>query len=283
MSGRWYYFPVAMAVKTPLATLVGLVISTAYWAIRRASFPRFWDCLALSLFPIIYMATAMTSDLNLGIRHVLPVYPFLFIFLGLTAADGLRRFRRLATAVVSVLLLGLVLETATAYPDYIPFFNIAAGGWKNGPRFLGDSNVDWGQDLPAIAEWQRQNPQYQLFLNYFGSADPRYYQVHYVNLPGSTAPDDETPIDSLPASTPSAATHFTIPGFHLRPGFLRPTAKPRTDRRSWPLHLSVQSALKDDFFRNEIRRGLQPTECFRRHSLRPVSNSVHRHLLSPCQ
>jgi hypothetical protein len=198
MSGRWYYFPVAIAVKTPLATLAALAISVVYWAVRRVPFPRCWDCLALLLLPIVYVATAMTSDLNLGIRHVLPVYPFLFIILGLTAADGLRQFRRPATIVISLFLLGLALETYTSYPDFIPFFNIAAGGWENGPRLLGDSNVDWGQDLPAIAQWQRQHLQYQLFLNYFGSADPRYYGIHYVNLPGSNAPDDEIAVDSRP-------------------------------------------------------------------------------------
>jgi hypothetical protein len=198
MSGRWYYFPIVIAVKTPLGTLAALAISAVYWAVNRASFARFWDCLALLLLPIVYLATAMTSDLNLGVRHILPVYPFLFIILGLTAANGLRRFRRPATVVIALFLLGLATETYAAYPDYIPFFNIAAGGWKNGPRILGDSNVDWGQDLPAIAKWQREHPQYQLFLSYFGSVDPRYYGIHYVSLPNSNSLDDEAPNNSRP-------------------------------------------------------------------------------------
>ena len=187
-----------MAVKTPLATLAALATSAVYWGLFRRPFPRLWNSLALLLVPIVYLATAMTSDLNLGIRHVLPVYPFFFIILGVTAADGLRRFPGLSKAITSLFLLGLVLETYSIYPDFIPFFNIAAGGWKNGPRLLGDSNVDWGQELPAIAQWQRQHPQYQLFLDYFGSADPRYFQIHYVNLPGSTAPEDEAAADSRP-------------------------------------------------------------------------------------
>jgi hypothetical protein len=197
MNGRWYYFPVAMAVKTPLATLVAFVIASVYWLCRRWPSPRWWNVLSLTLFPILYIAVAMRSHVNLGIRHVLPVYPFLFIFLGITAADGLRRFRRPTMALVSLLLLGLVFETYAAYPDYISFFNIAAGGWQNGPRLLGGSNVDWGQDLPALAEWQREHPRYQLFLNYSGSAEPRYYRIHYVNLPRSDAMPDES-IDSRP-------------------------------------------------------------------------------------
>ena len=70
---------------------------------------------------------------------------------------------------------------------------------SRGARILSDSNIDWGQNLPALADWQRRHPQYQLMLCYFGSADPRYYGIHYYNLPGSFAPDDE-PIshDRLP-------------------------------------------------------------------------------------
>ena len=198
MNGRWDYFPIAMAVKTPLATLVAFVIASVYWISHRGSSPQWWNVFSLLLLPILYLAVAMSSHLNLGIRHVLPVYPFLFIFLGITAAHGLRRFRRPATVLVSLLLLGLVCETYCAYPDYIPFFNIAAGGWQNGPRILGASNVDWGQDLPALAEWQRERPQYQLFLNYSGSAEPRYYGIHYVNLARSDAMEDESPVNSRP-------------------------------------------------------------------------------------
>jgi hypothetical protein len=218
MTGRWYYFPVAMAVKTPLATLIALAISMVYWIVQRRSIANFWNLLSLALLPIVYMAFAMTSDLNLGIRHVLPVYPFLFIFLGLTAADAVRKFRVPAITVISVLALGLIVESYAIYPDYIPFFNIAAGGWENGPNLLGDSNVDWGQELPALAQWQRQNPQYQLFLNYFGSADPMYFGIHYVNLPSSCAPDDETADNSRPRI-------YAISGTAAQSPWLSPDAK----------------------------------------------------------
>jgi uncharacterized Tic20 family protein len=216
ISGWWYYFPVAMAVKTPLATLIALALSAAYWigvtvffrANAKAPTPtvppyterwdNWWNVLALAAMPVMYMAIAMVSHLNLGIRHVLPVYPFLFIFLGVTAVDAPRKFRKFAAALIGLCLVGLALETYLAYPDFIPFFNVAAGGWRNGPNLLGDSNVDWGQELPALAQWQRQNPQYQLFLDYFGSADPYYYHIHYVKLPGSPEPEDQAPSASMP-------------------------------------------------------------------------------------
>jgi hypothetical protein len=197
MVGWWYYFPLVMAFKTPLTTLIALALSLGYWAVVRPRAPA-WDTFSLALLPMFYLATAMSSAYNVGIRHILPIYPFLFIFLGITFAATLRRRRGVAITVALLFVLGLGAETYSAYPDFIPFFNVAAGGWQNGPHLLGDSNLDWGQDLPAIAEWQSEHPEYQMYLNYFGSADPRYYRIHYVKLPGSAEPDDESPTDSRP-------------------------------------------------------------------------------------
>jgi len=109
------------------------------------------------------------------------------------------------------LMAGLAVETFAAYPNFIPFFNVAAGGWQNGPNLLGDSNLDWGQDLPALAQWQREHPQYQLLLSYFGSADPRYYQIHYMRLPGSDSPPDETARDSRTPVYVLSGNAFHIP------------------------------------------------------------------------
>jgi hypothetical protein len=197
MRGWWYYFPLVIAFKTPVATLVALALSAGYWTVHRWR-ARAWDVFALVLLPAFYLSMSMTSPINVGIRHILPIYPFLFIFLGITFAAAMKRHHALAVATGLILFLGLAVETYCAYPDFIPFFNIAAGGWQNGPHLLGDSNLDWGQDLPAIARWQSQHPQYQIYLNYFGSADPRYYQIHYVKIPDSKEPADESPDDSRP-------------------------------------------------------------------------------------
>jgi hypothetical protein len=197
MTGWWYYFPLVIAFKTPLATLIGAALSIGYWTVHRWS-AQAWDVFALALLPTFYLAMSMTSPINVGIRHILPIYPFLFIFLGITFAAVVKRRRALAVATGLILVLGLAVETYWAYPDFIPFFNVAAGGWQNGPYLLGDSNLDWGQDLPAIARWQSEHPQYQIYLNYFGSADPRYYQIHYVKIPDSKEPEDESPDESRP-------------------------------------------------------------------------------------
>jgi len=154
------------------------------------------------------MATAMSSHLNLGLRHIFPVYPFLFVFIGVAAADAFARFPGFATWILPILALGLAAETYFAYPDFLPFFNVAAGGARGGLRLLSDSNLDWGQDLPDLAQWQSQHPDCQLYLCYFGTVDPHYYKVHYINLPGSAAPPDQLRPNALPPVFAISATQL---------------------------------------------------------------------------
>jgi hypothetical protein len=190
LTGWWYYFPLAMLFKTPLATLIALLTAAVTWFFLPK--PRnLWSITALAIAPISYMIVATQTGTNLGLRHVFPVYPFLYIFLGITAARATNKFGKPVFIILILLLIQLSAETYSAYPDYIPFFNVAAGGSKGGARLLSDSNIDWGQELPDLARWQKQNPDYQLMLYYFGAADPRYFGIHYARLPGSFAPGDE--------------------------------------------------------------------------------------------
>jgi len=194
VTGWWYYFPLAMVFKTPLATLLGLAAAGAALIARLGRHPALdpWPIIVIVLMPAIYLLAAMSSNLELGIRHVLPVYPFLFMFLGVTAAGVWNSSKRRARLIVSLLIVGLAAETVLACPNYIAFFNVACGGSRGGLRLLGQSNLDWGQDLPALAAWQADHPDRQLYLLYWGSADPRYYGIRYINLDESTAPPDQT-------------------------------------------------------------------------------------------
>jgi hypothetical protein len=105
-----------------------------------------------------------------------------------------QRRPRVCGLVVAILLAGLGAETFAAYPDFIPFFNVAAGGTRGGLKLLSDSNLDWGQDLPLVAQWERQHPDDAVYLVYFGTADPAYYGIRYFNTPGSmTSPPNVAP------------------------------------------------------------------------------------------
>ena len=221
--GWWYYFPLAMLFKTPVATLTGLGLAAAFWfgsARRWAGDRDRWAVCALLIAPIFYLAVAMRSNLNIGLRHVLPVYPFLFIFLGVMAAQAYRRWPKTMSCVLVLLFAGLISETVAAYPDYIPFFNVAAGGSRGGLRLLSDSNIDWGQDLPALARWQREHPDRQLYLCQFALPDPRYYGIHYVSMPGAYAEQvDEKAHSGLPPVY--AISAVALQGTYMPPEFQR--------------------------------------------------------------
>ncbi len=175
--GWWYYFPVAFAVKTPTAVLLlaalGLVLAVRRRArLRQVQFE--WYLLALPAAG--YFALWMRSNVNLGLRHILPVYPFLFV---LAAAAVLRawppRWRR-AWPVVLCAAAGLqAYESLAIYPHYLAFFNLPSGGPLRGPDYLADSNIDWGQDLKKLKAWHEDNGKPRLCLSYFGQAPPAYY------------------------------------------------------------------------------------------------------------
>jgi 4-amino-4-deoxy-L-arabinose transferase-like glycosyltransferase len=185
--GWWYYFPLAMIFKTPVATLVGFALAALVWigAVRRRVFqPDWWAVSAAAVAPVFYMIVAMHSNLNIGLRHIFPVYPFLFIFIGVMAARAARSRPRLTRAALGLLFAGLLVETFCAYPNFIPFFNVAVGGPRAGLGLLSDSNIDWGQDVPLIVQWQQEHSDRQLFLSQFAGADPRYYGLKYIEMPG---------------------------------------------------------------------------------------------------
>jgi hypothetical protein len=212
--GVWYYFPLAVLFKTPVAALVLMVLAaiTGVWLFtrRRRSLEAWWTVACLFVPPVIYFASAMRSNMNIGVRHVLPTYAFAYVACGVVAAHALRRWRRPVRLALAGLALALISETVAAAPDYIAFFNAAAGGPANGINLLGDSNLDWGQDLPALAAWQRKNPEVHLYLSYFGTVDPAYYGIKYHALPGNYLfgpPVDEKPLEH-PAVLAISAIHL---------------------------------------------------------------------------
>ncbi len=197
-----------MLFKTPLATLIALAASAVFCfaLVRRSRARDAWPIFALGAAPVFYMAMAMRSNLNIGLRHVLPVYPFLFIFIGVMAATALARYPKTIGCLIVLLLGGLLGETLAAYPNFIPFFNVAAGGSRGGIRLLSDANLDWGQDLPALARWQREHPDHQLYLSQFGLPDPRYYGISYIEMSGAglSQDDEKVPIGLPPVYAISA-------------------------------------------------------------------------------
>jgi hypothetical protein len=133
---------------------------------------------------VIYALAAISSNLNLGVRHVLPLYPLIYVAIGMSAARVWIAKPQVTKIAGAALAVGLAVESIVAFPNYIAFFNVAAGGSRGGLALLSDSNLDWGQDLPLLARWQREHPDVTLFFCYYGSTDPAAYGIRYLNLPG---------------------------------------------------------------------------------------------------
>ena len=195
VDGWWYYFPAAYLLKTPLPTLfwLGLAFVLALVVVRRRV--RVLTQITLLLPVAIYVGFSLTSSLNIGVRYLLPVLPFLYLWAAaiVVTAWQMRPARWLVTAAggVAIALAGIAV---ISWPNYIPFFNQFAGGAENGWRWLSDSNVDWGQDLPALAAWQAEHPAETLLLSYFGTAHPSAYGIVFEPLPmWSAAPEQGNP------------------------------------------------------------------------------------------
>jgi hypothetical protein len=182
--GWWDYFLVAFLVKTPIAILLlflgGVVLCLKQPAKLLIEGELF---VLLPLTAALAMSTAAKTDI--GVRHILPVYPMALLLAGKCVCamwnSGRKRYR---FALAGLCLLAIT-ETAFVYPDYLTFFNAAAGGPRNGDKLLVDSNLDWGQDLKGLKRWMDRNNVAHINLSYFGSADPAYYGIQCTYLPGS--------------------------------------------------------------------------------------------------
>jgi hypothetical protein len=205
LTGWWYYFPLAMIFKTAVGTWLALLAALAVGSYliaerRHRHLETAWSALCLFAPFAIYLLSAMTSNLNIGFRHVLPLYPLMYVAAGTLLAEGVRRWRSPMIKTLMGIAMLLILETALSWPNYIAFFNFAVGGTRGGIDLLGDSNLDWGQDLPLVKRWQDQHPDIPLAFgplytdprsgSYFGTVPPEFYGIRADPLPPG-APSEE--------------------------------------------------------------------------------------------
>ncbi|WP_420644324.1 ArnT family glycosyltransferase [Candidatus Leptofilum sp.] len=182
-SGWWYYFPIAFLLKTPLPMLILLLGSTVgllWLAWRRKLAGRWLTLTALLIPPLGYFGFALTTDINLGYRHLLPVLPYFFVFVAAMLA-WLPKFG-LRPAVLVGLVIWLGGTAVILHPHHLAFFNVFAGGPDGGWRYLVDSNLDWGQDLAGLQEWMVENGVDHVWLSYFGEGRLSTYNINFTGL-----------------------------------------------------------------------------------------------------
>ncbi len=183
-NGVWFYYPLAFLLKTPLPTLI-LTAAAVIVVIKKRAFRV---ALPLALPIVVFSAATLASALQLGHRYLLPILPFMFGLAGqvatITRWPPHRRRDIVPASIVGLLLIWLVIDAATIYPHHLSFFNELAGGPENGDRYLVDSNLDWGQDLPALKALMEKRGLPFVHLGYFGTAVPGAYGIHYWPAPG---------------------------------------------------------------------------------------------------
>jgi hypothetical protein len=206
------YFLATFLLKTPVPLLLLILV-----ALARARCLGRRAAVFVWLPVVVYVAVTFTRGLQIGHRHLLPIYPFLFLASG-EAAGWLVAWRRPASlALVTLLAAWYAGGTLWNHPQHLAYFNEIAGGPANGWRLLVDSNLDWGQDLKRLAGWTRANHVSHLKLSYFGSADPAYYGLDVEMLPGYTAPHAAHVTRAIVPGDVVAVSATNLQGVYLDP------------------------------------------------------------------
>lgn len=191
------FFPLSFLYKTPPAFFLMVAVGLgAHVALRRKQmrggsppmhllWSGFYATYPLWFILVVYGYTSITGPMNIGIRHILPIFAPLFIICGVAGnwfnvlAARATPLLRAAQGSIIVCLALYVGDTACAYPNYLAYFNLPSGGLDNGHNHLVDSSLDWGQELPALKNWLDEQgilsgpTRPRLYLTYFGTTPPR--------------------------------------------------------------------------------------------------------------
>ena len=181
-SGQWFFFPAVFLIKTTLTLLI-LLVALPFLRVRghRREF------LVLVLPAAFFMVVAIFSMLNLGVRHILPVYPFCIV-LGGVAAASLAVRSTVGRSAVAALMALMVISSLHSFPDYLAYSNEIVGGPSHTYRIVTDSNADWGQGLKWTKAYLDRHPASECWMTYSDPVvDPAYYGIHCKTLTSGMA------------------------------------------------------------------------------------------------
>jgi tetratricopeptide (TPR) repeat protein len=208
--GTWYphgvlwYFPALILIKSTLGMLAALAITAFALVTGKMNLSiRGGDAVQrnrgravvyLLLAGTVFLGVAIVNGLNIGVRHILPVYVVAIILAGAGLAALASSSRRWAY-VCALLLAAHIASSLSAFPNPIPYANEAWGGPQNTYRYLSDSNVDWGQELYQVKAWQERHPGEECWFSSFvgGIVSSEMYGVTCHVLPNSMAGNTGSP------------------------------------------------------------------------------------------
>ncbi len=248
-TGWWYYFPVIFFMKETIYELL-LIVCGVTAAVRnvlssvrkKMRLKRTAEYIGTHMhefsmitFVVIYWTWSLGSTLNIGMRHLLPVFPLMYIlsvnsiktFIDSRGVTGTKKRNRIGIGLAILFSIGITTQSIMSYPHFLSFFNIFGGGTERGYNIVTDSNYDWGQDLKRLKEWKEKmeesgTPVEKIAIDYFGGGNPDYYlgknAVEYWS--GSMGNPKSKGIEWLVVSINSLTQSFATEtnGFHRDPG-----------------------------------------------------------------
>ena len=244
-SGWWYYFPIVYLLKVPLSfhilTLITIlillfIIKKPFWVKPRKRI-RVWILnhfteFSMLVFLGIYWSVSMSGNLNIGIRHILPTFPFMYMLVSAGIAnwteriDNLPKTKRIVNLLLPFLILWYIGSSLAGFPYYLSYFNELAGGPKNGYKYVVDSNYDWGQDLRRLANFVKDPPAKQkikkIYVDYFGGGDPKYYLGEkYIPYNPVQTPERPKGWFAVSATLLEGGSGNAVPGFDQPTGYYK--------------------------------------------------------------
>jgi hypothetical protein len=218
--GWLLYFPFTFLAKTSLPTLLASILAIAVflWAglgIKRGNGTsppwKIYECLPLFIFIFIFMIAAMTRGVNIGHRHILPIYPFIFVLLGVLGYL-FRRDKLWSKLFVTLLLMGSIISAIAIHPNHMAYVSSMLGGPFKAYKMLVDSSLEWGQELPSVKKWideeKLSSNDLNIYFSYFGSGSPKSEGIKAERLPGYFDP-------LMNDSKSSTYTKLLKPGIYL--------------------------------------------------------------------
>lgn len=185
-TGWWYYFLFAYLIKTPPGTLI--LVAASLLALYLGWRSTLKNELFIYLPVVLLVAITCIWKVNIGLRHLLPIYPFLYLGAGRLMAPwpvAARRGRLTVPVLVLLCLISTGWAAVSIAPHHLAYFNGLVGGPENGHLYLLDSNLDWGQSAKAVRKFMARENVPAIFLAFAGNSDPWYEGVRYQYVPGT--------------------------------------------------------------------------------------------------
>jgi len=169
LTGWWYYYIIAFLLKTPIPTLILIILS--FISFKKAKHNEITNEYILLIPILLFHIFLFINPINIGLRYILPTYPFIFVFVSKFFKIRNLRF------IVSALGIWYIVSAILIYPNYLAYFNEYSGG--KGYNYLLDSNIDWGQDLKQLKTYLDKNNIDHVYLGYFGKDNATFRKINY--------------------------------------------------------------------------------------------------------